>query len=237
MTKIAVSQRQEVVALYMGGMTQAEVAAVFYVDRITVRNILLSLGALGRGASKEAMEKVVALHLEKRAQVVQEKWNLSLADYDEHVAEYGSSGTPDSPMRRYVEHRAKAGTRGVKWEFDFASWWKVWQESGRWAERNRGNGFVMGRQNDGDTPYSPSTVYICTGGQNVRDGVANARIFNRDRGRNSLGGGKGYSKSEGNGPNPYTVQCSGKYVGSYPTAELARAAYLAAVEAYKRSLA
>jgi hypothetical protein len=173
MTRIAASQHGAVAALYMCGKTQAEVAASYGVDRITVRNILVSLGALGRRVSSESVAQTAALLLEDRAGVVREKWAMSLAEYDDHVAEHGSSGTPDSPMRRYVEHRSRAGTRGIKWNFDFASWWALWQESGRWADRNRGSGYVMGRYNDGDTPYGPTTVYICTGGQNVIDG----RIF------------------------------------------------------------
>lgn len=72
-----------------------------------------------------------------------------------------------SPKGRYAMHKKNAEIRGIPWEFTFETWWAVWEDSGKWAERGRG-GYMMCRF--GDTgPYSPTNVRIDTVVSNARE--------------------------------------------------------------------
>lgn len=71
--------------------------------------------------------------------------------------------------RAYTMQRRQARDRGIEWLFDFDSWWKVWDASGRWEQRGRRVGeYVMARKGDAG-PYSPENVYICTCTQNLQE--------------------------------------------------------------------
>jgi hypothetical protein len=50
-------------------------------------------------------------------------------------------------------------------------WWSVWTESGKWAVRGRGDGYVMARNLDAGA-YAQGNVYICSQVQNMRDSYA-----------------------------------------------------------------
>lgn len=235
MTKIAASQRQEVVAMCASGKTRAEVGEHYGVSMACIVSILRTLGVTlprgsrtGRNSSEptEAQVAMAALYRdgstlqeigtkyeisrervrqiltrrfgitklhgggairsfknidtkidaakdrnEKSEARIRKTWGMSLADYAAHVAEYGSSYDKGSPLHKFVQHRKNANYRGISWEFTFAGWWAVWQESGKWNQRGRGkNGYVMARWGDGDAPYSVGTVYICTQPENAKDG-------------------------------------------------------------------
>lgn len=73
-----------------------------------------------------------------------------------------------TPAHRYVEHRRNAIYRQIGWEITFPQWMKIWQDSGKWELRGRGQGYCMARI--GDTgPYHPDNVEIKTCGENFSD--------------------------------------------------------------------
>lgn len=76
-----------------------------------------------------------------------------------------------SLARAYATQIANAKLRGVEWAMTFPEWVKVWRDSGRLAERRRGNGYVMARHGD-IGPYHVNNVYIALSVQNIRDGAA-----------------------------------------------------------------
>lgn len=79
-----------------------------------------------------------------------------------------TSQSSRNPGVAYMNQKRYAEYRGIEWRMTFPEWWKVWQDSGHWEQRGRGQGYCMGRY--GDTgPYSPDNVYICTIGQNFSD--------------------------------------------------------------------
>lgn len=100
---------------------------------------------------------------------------------------------------------------------------------------------MMARHGDGAVPYSKDTVYICTGAQNVTDSFVNTPHATRNNwlGGNGLGTpankgtGRGWTYDANCKRNPYRAQFGKKTIGYYPTAELARAAYLSALESSK----
>lgn len=67
-----------------------------------------------------------------------------------------------TPMGKYIRQRANAQNRGIPWDFTFDSWWKIWQDSGKWEERGNGRfGYCMARIND-EGHYCPENVVIKT---------------------------------------------------------------------------
>lgn len=72
--------------------------------------------------------------------------------------------------RRFIEQRRNAKTRGIGWELTFWQWWSIWQQSGHWHERGRGQGYVMCRLNDVG-PYSEDNVFIATAADNSSNSI------------------------------------------------------------------
>jgi hypothetical protein len=65
-----------------------------------------------------------------------------------------------SPQGAYVTARVNAGRRGIEWGFTFESWWKLWEESGKWVWRGRKAGcYCMARLGDSG-PYAPFNCLI-----------------------------------------------------------------------------
>lgn len=79
-------------------------------------------------------------------------------------------------VRKYWGQRCGASSRGLEWEFTLATWWEIWQQSGKWELRGRKSGsYVMARHGDVG-PYSPSNVEIITFDANARDSSLNRSI-------------------------------------------------------------
>lgn len=73
-----------------------------------------------------------------------------------------------SPVRKYREQKSKARGRGIEFNLTFKEWWDIWQQSGHWNERGRGQGYCMARV--GDTgPYAVDNVEIKTIGENFSE--------------------------------------------------------------------
>lgn len=70
----------------------------------------------------------------------------------------------ETPRGKFSVQKRKAKQRGIPWELTFEQWWSLWQDSGRWDERNQ-TGYVMCRTND-EGPYALDNVRIDTAGNN-----------------------------------------------------------------------
>jgi hypothetical protein len=169
----------EMAAMHKGGSTLLEIGEKFGLTRERIRQILsrkLGItkheGGCAVRSFRNTSAKVAALRAkdERKAARCSALWGMSLDGYESHVGEFGSCGVTSSPMHKYTSQRANARKRGIAWNFTFADWWRVWQESGKWDERALSKtGYVMARWGDGDAPYSVDTVYICTQSQNAKD--------------------------------------------------------------------
>jgi hypothetical protein len=63
---------------------------------------------------------------------------------------------------RYTQQLCAARKRKIEWLFTFETWWKMWDESGKWSQRGRkSNQYCMARKGDVG-PYSPENVNIVT---------------------------------------------------------------------------
>lgn len=166
------NRANEMAALYTSGQTMQEVGDHFGVSRQYVEQVLRKLGVPQRsgGVSTRILLSLDKFRAKRDARDARlfKKWGLSAAEYDALVATYGASTTGTSPLKRFMEQRGTAGTRGVAWEITFKEWWTIWQESGHWEQRGRGYGYVMARYGDSG-PYSAGNVQIITQAQNSSD--------------------------------------------------------------------
>lgn len=76
----------------------------------------------------------------------------------------------------YQQQQRNAKRRGIAWQFTFESWWKLWSDSGYWAQHGRRRGFYcMARLGDVG-PYSPANCRIVEYGVNCQAAAVTARI-------------------------------------------------------------
>lgn len=159
-----------IIAQYRSGMTMEQVGAAHGFTRERARQILARHGLTRRDGGQSVLsgQRKTAAEQAREARCVR-KWGLSLQEFTDHVERWGNTGVRGSPMHRYMEQRRNAVChRRIGWEFTFKTWWDLWQRSGKWEQRGRGEGYCMARNGDVG-PYSPTNVYICTIGQNFSD--------------------------------------------------------------------
>lgn len=179
MAKTNSVDRQALVRDYKEGMSLRKLGALHGISHEAVRKLLTSMGLdrLDGGAAILALKNTPVKLSQSKAEGQRREfrsrayWGMTAAEFDAHVAQYGNRHVASSPMRAYVFHRQNAKRRGLKWGFTFGEWWKVWVDSGKWDQRGRhADEYVMARYGDGDAPYAPDTVYICTASENLKDG-------------------------------------------------------------------
>lgn len=201
---------RQMAALFKGGKTLQEIGDQFGVTRERVRQIIHKLhGLRGRdgGKTKAAARNRVKREASRNARCLK-KWGCSYEQYSELKA-------MKKPTRAYAAQRRNAlFHRGIAWEINLWQWWCIWQQSGKWELRGRGQGYVMCRKGDAG-PYAVDNVFIAT-----------ARENSSEQKRKKSGLPIGVAK-KGAG---YTAKRSinGKmyHLGTHPTPELAHAAYL-----------
>ena len=86
-----------------------------------------------------------------------------------------------TPKGKYWQQKTNARRRGIPWEFDYLSWWYMWQDSGKWELRGSVAGcYCMARRGD-KGPYSPDNCEIVLFEQNSSDSNVNyTRTFGRE---------------------------------------------------------
>ncbi len=158
---------------YKQGKTLEQIGQEYGISRERVRQIISKDGltAADGGKAMRAFARKSAKHREKDP-----SWfdTSALKIYgvtsDELKELNGGMGrsVQGSPAQRYMSQRNNANKRGIGWELTFREWLAVWQESGHFHERGRGQGYCMTRI--GDTgPYAVGNVEIKTVGQNFSE--------------------------------------------------------------------
>jgi hypothetical protein len=135
-----------------------------------------------------------------------------------HCRDLGDEGVTRyrQPIGAFVQQRNNAKRRGIQWEINLWDWWTIWDASGKWDQRGRGDGYVMSRYGD-EGPYHKDNVYICL-----------ARENNSHRKEKQSGLPMGVRKYQyGDGYEAQAMK-GGKmhYLGVHPTPDVAELVYL-----------
>lgn len=172
------ARTEEIVNHYRAGETLDQVGKRIGVTRERVRQIIKKYehyrGAVVGGRAVQSFIKIGDVHkrkiekLERMERRSLLRWGLTLDQYRAISCEFGPPSLSKSPLKKFAQQRCSSRQRGIEWQFTFTDWWRIWQESGHWQERGRGQGYCMARYGDSG-PYSPDNVYICTVGQNFSD--------------------------------------------------------------------
>lgn len=80
-----------------------------------------------------------------------------------------------TPQGKFSRQKAQAKARGVEFSLTFEQWWKLWADSGRYAEMGRGlECWCMGRKGDSG-PYAEGNVEIISVKQNLLEQMLNGK--------------------------------------------------------------
>jgi len=195
-------------ALYQSGMTLEQIGHQYGCSREYIRQCLSKIGVtrFDGGQSKKSVERRAAFEARRNAKSLA-RWGCN---WDQYVAIRGK------PTRCFHAQRQNAANRGIGWELTLWQWWSIWQQSGKWSLRGRGQGYVMCRKGDVG-PYSVDNVFI-----------APARINSSDQSRKKNGLPIGVRENKRYaGYTAFRMINGVKHrKGSFPTPELAYAAYL-----------
>jgi hypothetical protein len=162
--EVSAQRHLDMRAMYLEGKNLNEIGVHFGVTRERVRQILtlrFGITAISGGKAQQLRERAKA-DRDRRDARCQKALGCSYAVYRNLLKR------SDKPTYAFSEQRKNAKSRGIDWEITFYDWWKVWEQSGHWEERGRGNGYCMCRIKDSG-PYAIGNVYIATGAQNGRD--------------------------------------------------------------------
>ncbi|KRB22697.1 sigma factor-like helix-turn-helix DNA-binding protein [Mesorhizobium sp. Root172] len=244
-------------AMYKAGKTLEEIGSVYSISRERVRQILTKYHGVtakdgGQAARAIARKQRAA---EKRNAKFMARYGCSFDDYKSFASlskELRDNGTSYSraPLGAYRDQERSAKRRNIEWSMTILEWWDIWQKSGKWALRGRGQGYMMCRFGDAG-PYAVGNVYIATGvhngtvqpnnpyrlGHPDHDDVVAAMVRNGfkrhyiDQHRTHVGLPKGVTLHKGSGR--YTAQVSikgmNRYLGMFSTPEQAHEAYMSAI--------
>ncbi len=197
-------------ALYRSGMTLEQIGQQYDCTREYIRQCLSKIGVTRSegGMRKRAAERCAKAEARRNAKSLV-KWGCNWTQYLE-------LRSMKKPTRAFNQQRQNARQRGLIWELNLWQWWSVWQQSGKWNDRGRGQGYVMCRVGDVGG-YSAGNVFIATARENSSE---------QDRNKSGLPMGVRKNKRYAGYSAHRSINGVKYRKGSFPTPELAYAAYL-----------
>lgn len=222
-------KRAEVmVALYRDGYTLQEIGTQFGITRERARQLMSKhFGVSAVNGGKHVLAEQTRA---KRTRTLDARcfrvhgcsfaqWKQLKLIGDEMRA--AGRGKYQTPIYAFRNQRNNSANRGIAWDLTLWQWWTIWEQSGHWAERGRGQGYVMCRTGDVG-PYSVGNVFIAKAAENSSEAQLHKRLDP------SLPIGV-RREPTGRFSAHRTIKGSHLYLGVFDTPELAHAAYLMAV--------
>ncbi|RUU79986.1 sigma factor-like helix-turn-helix DNA-binding protein [Mesorhizobium sp. M7A.F.Ca.MR.362.00.0.0] len=249
------ARSEPMAAMYKAGKTLEEIGAVYSVTRERVRQILKKYhGIVGKdgGQSARAVTRKQSAEAKKNAKFMA-RYGCSFADYQSFASlskEMRANGSTygKAVLGAYRAQERSAKRRGIEWNLTILEWWDIWQKSGKWEQRGRGQGYMMCRFGDAGY-YATGNVYIATGIHNGtvqpnnpyrKNHPDHAEVVQRLRRgghrktdkplhRVNIGLPKGVTIRHGRFQAQASIGGKNKYLGTFPTPEAAHHAYVAAI--------
>ncbi|MDP9651914.1 sigma factor-like helix-turn-helix DNA-binding protein [Paraburkholderia caledonica] len=232
----AESRARQMIDAYTAGLSLEKIGEIHGVTRERVRQIISKRGVTRfdggpsiRAEAKKATRAFrIAANRDERSMRVYGCLYAGL----EALLGKGVQPTSNKATKAYVHQKRNSAKRGIKFSLTFPQWWAVWQKSGKWEQRGRGQGYVMARTGDVGS-YSVGNVYICTQSQNSKDSFiktpASVRALKAKLNPNSktrLGNGRGWTYQARCKARPYQVMVGKDRIGNFATEQEARSAYV-----------
>lgn len=220
-TKLPGEREHAMRALYLDGYTLEQIGQQFSLTRERVRQLLTKHFAITAGDGGQAVtsqKKREQQRTDREARCLQ-VLGCTLAQYRamlQHCRTLRAKGVSyfRTPLGAFKCQQCSARRRGIPFEINFWQWWTVWQQSGKWDERGRGQGYVMCRRGD-NGPYTVSNVFIAPAREN------SSKTKNKKSGLPI-----GVSASRGKFTAHRCIAGQVVWLGSFDTPALAHAAYL-----------
>lgn len=215
-------------ALYRNGYTLQQIGDQYGITRERVRQLITKYEGL-RGKDGGYSAKAAKSKAERRQKAearCYRKWGCTVEQY-KRLLKMGREMTKAgesfqrTPTGAFARQRENSRKRGIGWELTLGQWWHIWEQSGKWEQRGRGQGYVMARVGD-DGPYAVGNVYITTA-------IDNSSNAHRKR-KHDLPTGVHLVRN-GNYRAFVARRCIKgvvHHLGTFHKAEIAHAAYLAA---------
>lgn len=236
------SRAEQIRQSFLAGLTMAQIGEIHSMTRERVRQILEKQGITRSDGGKSVSTK--AKRTARAAATAAKRDARCLKTYGctyisiELICGPRVAVARNPATHKYVQQMLNAGARGIEFNMTFPQWWAVWQASGKWNERGRGQGYVMARTGD-IGPYAVGNVYICTQSQNSKDSYLKTSSAERaikramnPNAKSRLGSGRGWTYLAKE-KKPYQVTVGKRYIGMFATEQEARAAYLGEVASRK----
>lgn len=157
-------------ALYQAGRTLEQIGQQYGITRERVRQLMTKHFGT-RFADGGAHAKAEA----SRQRREQKRNAKSLIRWGCTWDQYVELRRLRKPCYAYRNQMNAAARRGIAWELTLMQWWAIWQQSGHWAERGRGQGYVMCRFGDVG-PYAVGNVFIALATHNSAEAQAKKKI-------------------------------------------------------------
>lgn len=212
-------------ARYRSGETLEAISTLHGITRERVRQLLKKFFGMNGSDGGRMIQtflktsvKLETLLAKRENKEINKKrlWGLTADEFDAHVKHFGGCYDQKTPMGRYIIQRKNAvHHRGIQWNISFKDWWDIWQKSGKWELRGRGQGkYVMARYGDTDG-YSVENVYICPSVENNSDRLGKKNPMPM-----------GVRNIRGRFIATKMIRCKSHHIGTYDTPEEAHEAYL-----------
>lgn len=122
-------------------------------------------------------EAVVKVAIRRRDQRIKRLWGISAQQFDALCERYGPASGYKSPFMRYRSQKRNMGKNyGAEWKLTFPQWWAAWEESGKFNQCGRGNGYALTRI-DQSGAFEVGNIVIRTCAENAAQKFLPPRNF------------------------------------------------------------
>lgn len=204
--------------MFRSGKTLQQIGDQYGITRERVRQILRTAGLKGKNGGQHAKsERKRAERAARKDDAALRRWGCTYAQYRWLLSRNMEDTRDRSPVGAFTRQKTNAKVRRIPWQLKLWEWWSIWAASGKWAQRGRGQGYVMARHGD-EGAYEAGNVYITSAIDNSSSGHKKSKTGLPVGVRKAR---KGFTAGRMLNGRKY-------HLGTFPTPALAHAAYLSA---------